>query len=147
MKRLTITLALAFSLISFSSFANDITVTPAALQSFKTSFKDAKEVNWTVSENLYKANFQMNGQYVTAFYNAEGDMIAMTRNISSLQLPLSLQTSLKNGYENFWISDLFEMADENGTSYYITVENGDNRIVLKSTSGSDWSTYKKQRKA
>ena len=71
MKRLfTILTALSLT-VSLSSFANDVKVTPQVAASFESSFKEAKEVNWTVSENnLYKANFTMNGQYVTAFYNA-----------------------------------------------------------------------------
>ena len=73
-------------------------------------------------------------------------MIAITRNISSTQLPISLQTNLKNNYEGFWISDLFEVANEEGTTYYVTVENADTKLILKS-SNSDWVTYQKERKS
>ena len=146
MKRLLLTLTLALSLISLSSFANDEnTVSPAALQSFKNSFKTATEVNWSVNDNYFKANFSLNGQYISAYYDVEGRMIAMTRNISSLQLPLTLQTNLKKEYDGYWISDLFEMANDEGTSYYITLEDGDTKIILKS-SGPDWTVFKKQRK-
>ena len=74
-------------------------------------------------------------------------MIAMTRNISSLQLPIALQASLKNKYESYWISGLVEMATDEGTCYYITLENADTKLVLKSDVNSDWSNYKKQRKS
>lgn len=147
MKRVLVTLTIALSLISFSSFANGgEDVSPKALESFKTSFKNATEVNWTVSENFYKANFSLNGQYVTAYYDAEGNMKALTRNISSLQLPITLQAELKKNYDNYWISDLFEMATEEGTSYFITIEDADTKLVLKSTA-SQWETFKKQRKS
>jgi hypothetical protein len=76
----------------------------------------------------------------------DGKMIALTRNISSLQLPLSLQTELKTKNEKLWISDLFEVANDQGTSYYATLENADEQIVMKS-SGSTWTIYRKQRKA
>ncbi|MGZ8543907.1 MAG: hypothetical protein ACXWV0_01360 [Flavisolibacter sp.] len=148
MKRLVLTLTLALSLISFSSFAkDDVVVSPAALQSFKNAFKTATEVNWTAGENFFKADFSMNGQYVSAFYNAEGYMIALTRNISSLQLPITLQASLKNNFDQYWISELFEVANEEGTAYYITLENADTKMVMKSSAGTDWSTYKKVRKS
>ena len=112
MKRLVLTLTIALSLISFSSFAkDDVVVTPAALQSFKNSFKTATEVNWSAGDNFYKADFSMNGQYVSAYYDAEGHMIALTRNISSLNLPITLQASLKNNYSQYWISELFEVAN------------------------------------
>ena len=148
MKRLFITVTIALSFISFSSFANDDeNIAPAALESFKTSFKSATEVNWSISENYFQADFALNGQYVSAFYDAEGKMIAMSRNISSLQLPLTLQASLKNKYEGYWISGLMEMSTDDGTSYYITLENADSRVILKSVSNTDWSHFKKLRKS
>ena len=148
MKRLFFTLTLALSMISMSSFAADETiVSETVIRSFQSSFKTATEVSWSVSDNYYKATFTLNGQHVAAFYNCDGQMIGMTRNISSTQLPISLQASLKNNFDGYWISDLFEMANEEGTFYYLTIENADTRLVLKSTSDADWSTYKKQRKS
>lgn len=146
MKRIFFTLTVVLSLISFSSFAGD-DITPAALQSFKSSFKNATDVVWTTTSNHYKATFALNGIYVSAYYDANGKMAAVTRNISSLQLPVTLQTSLKKDHENFWISDLFEMANEDGTTYYATLEDADYKIVMKSTSTSGWSVYKKMCKS
>lgn len=145
MKRLLATLTIVCSLISLSSFANPENVTPRVLESFNSSFKQAKEVDWSVGENFYKATFLFNGQYVSAFYNEGGSLLALTRNISSAQLPLTLQTNLKANYQDYWISDLFEIADTNGTSYYVTIENSESKLVLQS-SGSDWTTFQKQRK-
>lgn len=147
MKRLLVTLTIALSMVSFSSFASgEETVSAKALESFKTSFKSATEVTWSVSENFYKANFSLNGQYVSAYYDEQGKLMGLTRNISSLQLPIALQAELKKNYENYWITDLFEVANDDGTSYYITLETADTKIVLKSA-GSDWTTYQKQRKS
>jgi len=146
MKRILVTLTVLLSLISMSSFANEGKVNSRVLESFNASFKNATEVDWTVSENFYKADFSLNGQYVAAYYDEAGQMIALTRNISSMQLPISLQTSLKKQCEDLWISDLFEVANDQGTSYYVTLENADTKVVLKS-SGSDWTTYQKQRKS
>ncbi|HEV7621402.1 MAG TPA: hypothetical protein VGO09_06710 [Flavisolibacter sp.] len=147
MKRLLLTFTLALSLFSFSSFANEGKVSPAALQSFKSSFKNANEVKWTSTDTYFKAEFTFNNQYVSAFYDVDGKLIALTRYISSLQLPLGLQAELKNNYQDFWISDLFEVANEEGTSYYITLENAKVKITLKSISNLEWSGYKKQIKS
>jgi hypothetical protein len=145
MKRLLVTLTIALSFISLSSFAND-EVSPTAVKSFNSSFKNATEVKWTVTDNYFKADFALNGQYVSAFYDTEGQMIAITRNISSLQLPIALQAELKSNYDAYWISDVFEVANETGTSYYITLETADTQLVLKSE-GDSWSNFKKQRKS
>jgi hypothetical protein len=146
MKRLLVTLTIALSLVSLSSFANGEDVSPRAVKSFNKSFKNATEVKWTVTDNYFKADFALNGQYVSAFYNEDGSMIALTRNLSSLQLPIALQADLKSNYNCYWISNVLEVANEEGTSYYITLETGDEQLTLKS-SGDSWSTFKKQRKS
>ena len=139
-------MTIALSLISLSSFANGEDVSPKAVKSFNRSFKAATEVKWTITDNYFKADFALNGQYVSAFYDADGKMIALTRNISSLQLPIALQADLKKDYDCYWISDVLEVANDEGTSYYITLETADERMTLKS-SGDSWTTFKKQRKS
>src|SRR5947208_3328292 len=125
MKRLITLLFITFSLISFSSYANEIEVSSSVLQSFKNSFKNATDVNWTTVENYYKADFNFNEQHASAFFDQEGKLIAITRNISSTQLSISLQADLKKDYELYWISNLFELTNDQGTSYFITLEKSD----------------------
>ncbi|MFL5773633.1 MAG: hypothetical protein ACJ75F_10770, partial [Flavisolibacter sp.] len=54
---------------------------------------------------------------------------------------------LKKTSDKYWISDLFEMANDEGTSYYITLEDADTKMVMKSTTNSEWITFSKQRKS
>jgi len=123
-------------------------VSPKALKSFETTFATAKEASWTVTETFYKVQFMLNDQTLTAFYNYEGKLLGVTRNISSLNLPIILQTELKKTYSNYWITDLFEVSNDNGTEYYMTIENTDGRIVLKSApANTSWSVYQKLRKS
>lgn len=143
MKKIILTLAIAIS--TLGAFAGE-EVNPKALASFKNEFASAKEVTWTVTAEYFKAEFTFNGQYVHAFYNADGELMGLTRNITSLELPMNLQASLKKSYEDFWISDLFEITKSNNTGYYITLENADSKVVLKATAGEDWSVYKKVKK-
>lgn len=148
MKRLFFTLTVFCSLISFSSFAKgDEKVSAVVLEAFQASFDNATEVQWSTSENYYKANFNINGRYISAFYDADGKMIAMSRNITSFELPLMLQASLKKVSEDSWISDLFEMSNEEGTTYYVTLENAGTKTVLKASSLSSWESYQKSRKS
>jgi hypothetical protein len=146
MKRLVLTLTIALSLISLSSFATDKEVNPAALKSFNSSFKNATEVNWTISKEYFKANFALNGQYVAAYYDAEGKLLALTRNISTSQLPIGLQVNLKKNYDGLWISDLVEITNDEGTTYYVTLENADTKLVLRSNY-QNWEKFKKQSKS
>ena len=142
MKKLIIAAAM---FVSLSAFAGEEKVSEKVLNAFKTEFARAEEVEWTIGQDYYKAAFGMNGQRVFAFYNTDGELMGLTRNINSSQLPVKLQTNLKKNYNSYWISDLFEVSNNDGTSYYVTLENGDNKVVLKSA-GNDWTTYKNDRK-
>lgn len=154
MKPLFIFLTIATTAFSSASFANSSNpkpveprVAPAVIRSFENTFTAAKEADWTVAENFYKVEFAMSGQYVTAFYSTNGNLMGVTRNITSLQLPLTLQAELKKEYQDLWITDLFEVANEDGTHYYVTLENSETKIILKGSADSKWSTYQKSRKA
>ena len=145
MKKIILTIVIALS--TFAVFANETKVNSAVLEKFNSEFAGATEVSWSSGTGFYKAAFVYNTQRVTAFYSFEGEMIGLARNISSLDLPMNLQTSLKKEYGGRWISELFELSNEEGTSYYITLEQADTKIILKSTNGSQWSIYKKSSKA
>ena len=146
MKLFLFTLTALLSFGSLKSNAQDIKVSAAVVNSFKTSFKTASGVQWKDCGNYYKADFTMSDQYVTAYYGENANLMAVIRNISPVQLPVTLQAKLKSAYEGYWVSDLFELSDESGTSYYATVENSDTKVTLKS-SGNSWTTYKKVRKS
>jgi hypothetical protein len=144
MKKVLITLAIAVS--SLVAFAGEENVSKDVLNSFNKEFNGAKEVRWTTGSDFYKAVFVLNDQYITAFYNKDGEFLGMTRNISSLNLPLKLQSKIRSDFAEYWISDLFELSDNNGTHYYITVENADSKLLLKSSDNTDWNIFKKMTK-
>ncbi|SRR6266487_5993071 len=147
MKKIMMMLALVLTLSTSFAFTGEEAVNKKALNGFKSEFAGATDAAWTTGSNFYKVAFTLNDQKLFAYYNAEGEFMAVTRFISSFQLPLNLQTSLKKSYSNYWISDLFEMASNEGTNYYVTFENADTKIVLKSIDGSSWSLYQKSKKA
>jgi len=137
---------LAFIIASVSAMANDNTIDNKVLDAFKKDFATASQVEWTQGENLYRASFLYNNKYVSVYYDKEGQMIGLTRNISSIDLPVMLQKSLRSNYEKYWISDLFEVSNFDGTGYCVTLENGSNKIVLKSMNGEDWAQFQKTAK-
>ncbi len=133
--------------VNFASpvFATGRDIKPTVLKSFNATFSSAKDVEWTITENLYKARFELNGQMVNAYYSTSGSMLGVTRNINSHQLPLTLQTALKKDYSAFWITDLFELNKDEGTSYYVTIETADAKLVLQSNQ-NNWNIYSKSQK-
>lgn len=145
MKPLFILLTVLSSFFVTNSHATD-NVSADVMKLFQQTFVNAKEATWTVSQNHYKVEFLLNDQTITAFYSHQGEFIGVTRNISSLQLPIMLQTELKKEFAHYWISELFELSNQSGAEYYVTVENADSKIVLKASGNSNWTTYQKSRK-
>src|SRR5256885_7005585 len=111
MKRLLFLFLSSFFLSygSYANDANDINISVSVLQSFNRSFKNATEVKWSSVKDYYKAEFIFNEQYASAFFDFEGNLVAITRHILSTLLPISLQAELKKDFEEYWISDLFEL--------------------------------------
>jgi hypothetical protein len=147
MKKSILSLALMLMIGLSSTFANNAEgVNQKVMSSFKKEFANAKDVKWESGKEYVKATFTLNGQIMFAYYSENGEMLAMTRNIVSSQLPINLLNDLKKDYSSFWITDLFEMAAGNETAYYVTLECANNIIVLKSSDSSNWEVFKKEKK-
>lgn len=145
MKKIIMTLAVAVS--SLFVFATGKNVNENVLNAFNTEFSGATEVNWSETEGVYKASFVFNNQHISAFYSADGELMSLARNISSLDLPTTLQNKLRADYGDFWITALSEISNNNeDTDYLITMENADAKVVLKSN-GRKWNLVKKITKA
>ncbi|MDP4216614.1 MAG: hypothetical protein Q8927_10455 [Bacteroidota bacterium] len=114
--------------------------------SFKNEFNTAQLISWQVTSDFTKLTFLMNGNVMFAFYAPDGELLAVSRNILSSQLPISLTRNLKSSYADYWIADLFEISSETGNYYYVTLENSDRKIVLRSVGTSAWEKYYAERK-
>ncbi|MBI3139407.1 MAG: hypothetical protein HYZ15_12580 [Sphingobacteriales bacterium] len=145
MKKMMLVLVVLVS--SLVTLATEENVNEKVLSAFKSDFTAASQVEWTAGPGYYKAAFLFNERHVFAFYTAEGKLLGLTRYITTAELPLKRQADLKKNYGQYWISDLFEAAREEGTFYYITLENTDTRIVLKASADNSWTVYEKVKKA
>jgi len=140
MKKIIIILALVFSVSTSFAFTRPESVSSQVLNTFSSEYVGATEATWTISKDFYQVAFTLDGQRMFAFYNKSGDFIAVTRNISSVQLSKSLKKSLKKLMGNRWITDLFEITHDDETSWYVTMESADQKIILKSNGGK-WRIY------
>jgi hypothetical protein len=147
MKKRILTWALLLVTGISSTFANAPKGTDDNIRtSFKKEFKNAEVIKWETYRAYTKATFKMNDRVMFAYYTGSGQLIAVARNILSDQLPIQLMTSLKNDYSDYWITDLFEMNSDDGSSYYVTLESTDYKLVLESDNMSEWRIYKKEKK-
>jgi hypothetical protein len=146
MKKILTTLVLATLLIVNSAFANNKETINEKVQSvFKQEFSQATAVSWSKTDSYYKVEFTLNNDVMVAYYSNNAELMGITRNLLSTQLPINLQLSLKKEYANYWISDLFEFARKSESGYFITIENSDSKIVLQSE-GTEWKVFKKMKK-
>lgn len=65
-------------------------------------------------------------------------------NIVSTQLPAALLTSMKTGYKDYWITECREEGKKNREKYFITLENADQTVQLKSNGKSAWQVVTTQ---
>lgn len=149
MNRLILSAAFALVLSTTYSFATP--VSPAdrtngmIATSFRRDFRDAQVISTEEYANFTKLTFKMNAQVLFAFYSGSGELLAVTRNIPSSQLPVSLLMNLKKQLGNSWITELFEINSDAQHCYYVTLENADAKVTLRSN-GDSWDVYSNLKK-
>ena len=147
MKKRIVSAAIMLMIISSAAFAGDVEIANAKIiTSFKKEFVKASDVQWVKTNGLYKATFKMNDFIMYALYNEDGSLSGAYRNLVSSQLPIGLQTELKNQYSDYWIIDLYEYSNPDGAGYYVSLESADQIIIMKSTNANEWQAYRKIKK-
>jgi len=144
MKKRIIFIALMLCFIGSYSFAiKHKDINEAIKASFRKEFVNAEVVHWENLGDFVRVDFAMNDQFLQAYFHLNGELIAVTRNILSNELPIHLIIDLNKEYSAYWITDLFEISTEGGTSYYITLHNSNLELVLRSDEVGSWEVFKK----
>ena len=138
-------LAILFSITTFATNIKD-DIDRKVFNSFTNQFTDARDVSWKKTSTYLKATFKVNEQVMFAYFAPTGELLGVSRNILSTQLPINLQRQLKKHYSKGWITELSELANEQESNYYVTIENADQVLTLKSEGSNSWSVYKKTKK-
>ncbi len=141
-KKIALAVALLLTVGISSSFATPTDGRTEVINaSFRKDFKKAQLITIEVSKNYTKLTFKMNEMVMFAFYSDNGQLLAVTRNITSNQLPIQLLLKMKKDYANFWITDLFEFNGDGTSTYYMTMENADSSVTLRSNGSDSWEVY------
>ena len=139
MKKIIVLGTIVFSLIYTSVLADGgIKISEKVKVAFRKEFVNAQEVQWENFEGSVRAIFSLNSQIWTAYFHINGQLIAVTRNISSSELPIQLVIALKKDYPDFWITELFELYSNGETSYFISLNSRELELTLKSGSNENW---------
>jgi hypothetical protein len=146
MKKFFITAAVA-TLFSASVFADGnkkaatrIEVSYTLVNKFNANFAEAKNVTWTVNKNFQKASFILNGVKATAFYNHEGEFVAVTMDVDAKAIPAKAKAEIADQYKGYATqgviivqnnTELNPDADE--TAYFVDLKNESKEILVKIT--------------
>lgn len=146
MKKIT-TLLTALTLLSLVTIAGDGIIPSKNLEKeFQEKFARSTDVKWEKVADYYKANFVQNDQYLTAYFDENYTVEAISRHISTNMLPILLQSDLKvKMATSFWITDCSELLTGNSTNYYVTMEDADQTITYQAN-GNDWQEYERTKK-
>jgi len=136
--------AFAALAITASSFAKGPeTANVKAQKNLSAEFKEAKEITWSVKANLLEASFDWNGQKLQAFYNQDGDQVAISRQITLDKLPVKALQALNEKYSGYKTTEAIEFnSSEAGLSYYVSLENGNKKTILNVSPDGLVSVYK-----
>jgi hypothetical protein len=115
-------------------------------RAFEKEYAGAADVKWYVYDEYIKVDFSFNGMQLVGFYGKDGRMLGVARNINFASLPLMLQIKQRKNYKGYWITEIYELANGEGTRYYLTLENADKVIKLGSSGSGNWDIVKKQEK-
>ncbi len=146
MKKTALITALILLTAVTGSFANDGGVTRAVNANFVKEFKSARDVRWQSQKDYAIASFNMAGQILSAYYTYDGHLVAVLHHIPVDHLPIFLINEIKKNYSEYWVTELFEAVADGDSHYYITLENGDETMKLKSVGSTYWTVEKTRKK-
>jgi opacity protein-like surface antigen len=146
MKNLFITALLAVGL-STSAFATDENkISISIRESFKEEFKGIEQVDWTLRDDFVKASFTLKGEAIEAFYDFKGNRLGTSHHVALDELPLNAKRAIAKRYSAYTIIEAVQFNGAEENAYYISVENSDEKLILKIAENGMVNTFKKTRK-
>lgn len=144
MKKFIIAAITVITLIT-SAFAAD--VNDKTLNLFKAAYPGAEKVHYKTVGELVSITFVLNNTSMQAFYNEEGEQVAVSRVIAYKQLPLKAIHVLGNKFCGYTATEAIEMEYKNeDTAYYVSFVNDSQKVIVKVSAGGEVSTFKKSAK-
>lgn len=145
MKKLFFAALLAVA-VAGSAFAADTKISSAVLSSFKNEFKQASNVSWKTGAGYTKASFTLDNQQMEVFYNAEGNVIASSRNIGLDELPVRAKRNFSKHFTGYTVNQAIKIDGEDEKAYYISAENEKESVIVKIDDADAMSIFQKTKK-
>lgn len=149
MKKLFVSLMLLISIVSFATPpASGDKVAPQLKAALEKEFAGAQYVVWQSlkKHQLYHAKFIYNNEQVNAFFEQDGNLVAIGRHIATSALPLTVTKSLQANYAGFRLVEAMEYVRSGETSYVVSLENDKSRMVMEAYPSGNLYLFKKEKK-
>ena len=115
-----LTLALAFSTVSFFAIAQEIKETEVpsvVMNSFKGQFSDAQKPEWEKLNDKYEVEFEQGTAERGAVLDASGKVLMLKQEIENNEVPAAVVNTIKQNYGGYDLDEA-EKIEYNGKTYY-----------------------------
>lgn len=113
------------------------------LNSFRHDFKDVTNVNWTSKADFAKATFIQNNRKMEVYYNTNGNLIAISKNIQLDELPVNAKRVFAKWYEGYTVNEAIKFEGIDEQSYYLSAENEKENVIIKIDQHEQVSVFKR----
>jgi hypothetical protein len=141
MKKIILSAAIMLALFSAAFAKVPDNIADRASASFHKDFRKASAESSVVINNHVRVTFHQNNETMYAYYDFQGNLIGVVQHILSNSLPEDLRHDISKHYGNYWVTELFQITNEDGVYYFIQLTNADETIVLSSEGSNGWHRY------
>jgi hypothetical protein len=132
MKKSLLLTTLLVVIISFTVSAANRPVNGKVWTSFTKQFAGVQEATWTKINETYLAKFLWQGKQLEAYFSEDGDVIGTGQFISTTNLPYIINNALKNRFETFAITQLYEFnSEKSGLQYFAIVATAQKSVIVE----------------
>ena len=146
MKQFVMAAAIFFAAVYASAAPTAPKITPEVLKAFKTEFKEAGNVQWSVKNDLYIATFEFNSQTVSALFTEDGQLEVMQRVINKDQLLIPASNTVQELGKTAAVTAIAEVWQNQEFFYLVKTETANHITTYKVfTDGSTLRIQKKKK--
>jgi hypothetical protein len=134
--------ALLFSITLWAVEPNE-----KVLNSFKSTFRNVKNITWNEYDNRYEVKFLHDNISTRVTYDFQGNLLSTVRYLNEDKLPLLIRMKLQKKYQGHKVHGITETTTEGETSYHVVLHDKQNWVIVNADSYGNIQLDKKYRKA
>lgn len=115
----------------------------AASQSLYQMYGNVENLKWSqAKDEMYRADFQIDGENFSTFFDVNGNFVATTHEISLEQLPATARKALKAKFPVKEIGKIVHYQSNESASYYAEILEEGGATIYSVGSGGEISRFK-----